>query len=101
MNDTVITLVKQEYSKNDFGAPIPVETSRDVFCSLKSVGRSDFYAAGQAGLALDHVFITDPVNYDGEQIIVYLGVRYEVTRTYQSSANTLEIYVGHKVGVFG
>lgn len=101
MRDTIITLVKEVYSKNDYGAPITTETTRNVFCGLKSVNRTDFYSAGQEGLALDHVFITDPVNYDGEQIVIYLGKRYEVTRTYQVSLDTLEIYVGHKVGVFG
>lgn len=100
MKDTVITLIGITYHKNSSGVDIAVETEREVYVGLKSVGRSDFYAAGQAGLALDHVFVTDPINYNGEQEVEYLGERYEVTRTYQSSSNVLEIYVGHKAGVF-
>lgn len=100
MIDTVITLIKETHSKNDFGADVTTETRRTIFCGLKSVNRSDFYAAGQAGLALDHVFVTDPTNYDGEQIVEYCGNRYEVTRVYEASLDRLEIYAGHKVGVF-
>lgn len=100
MTDTAITLIKETYTQNNFGVDIPTETSRTVLCSLKSVARSDFYAAGQAGFALDHVFVTDPINYDGEQIAEFNGKRYEITRVYQASANSLEIYAGHKVGVF-
>lgn len=99
MNDTTIVLIHEEHEKNDFGVDLTTETSRTVFCELKSVGRADFYSAGQAGLALDHVFVTDPVNYRGERIVEYLGDRYEVTRTYQASIDRLEIYVGHKVGL--
>lgn len=100
MTDTIIALIKEQHSQNDFGADITTETSRTVFCSLKSVSRSDFYAAGQAGFALDHVFVTDPINYDGEQIAEFNGKRYEITRVYQASVDSLEIYAGHKVGVF-
>lgn len=101
MRDTTIALISEVHSRNDFGVDLTTETSRTVFCELKSVSRADFYSAGQAGLALDHVFVTDPVNYDGERIVEYLGDRYEVTRIYQASIDCLEIYVGHKVGVFG
>ncbi len=99
MRDAIITLVKEVHTKNDFGVDSTTSTTRTVYCSSKSVNRADFYAAGQIGLALDHVFITNPANYDGERILVYLGERYEITRTYQASADVLEIYAGHKVGV--
>ena len=100
MNDAVLTLIQETHSRNDYGVDITTETSRTVFCSLKSVNRSDFYSAGQAGFALDHVFVTDPINYNGEQLAEYLGTRYEITRVYQASIDKLEIYAGHKVGVF-
>lgn len=99
MRDTTIALIREVHSKNDFGVPLTTEFSREVFCELKSVSRADFYSAGQAGLALDHVFVTDPINYNGERIVEYLGDRYEVTRTYEASIDSLEIYAGHKVGV--
>lgn len=100
MTDTVINLIAETHTRNEYGVDITTETARKVFCSLKSVSRSDFYAAEQTGLALDHVFITNPVNYHGERIVEYQGNRYEITRTYQPSSDSLEIYAGHKVGVF-
>ena len=99
MRDTTIALIREVHSKNDFGVDLTTEFNREIFCELKSVSRADFYSAGQAGLALDHVFVTDPINYNGERIVEYLGDRYEVTRTYEASIDSPEIYVGHKVGV--
>lgn len=100
MTDVVISLLKETHQVDSEGVDHTIITSRAVMCGLKSVSRTDFYSAGQEGLALDHVFVTDPINYDGEKLVVYLGNKYEVTRTYQVSADKLEIYVGHKVGVF-
>lgn len=99
MRDAIITLVKEEHYKNDFGVDSTTSTTRTVYCSSKSVNRADFYGAGQIGLELNYVFITNPVNYDGERILVYNGERYEITRVYQASDDVLEIYAGHKVGV--
>lgn len=99
MTDATINLLKEIYTRNDFGVDSATVTSRTVFCSTKSVSRADFYRAGQIGLALDFVFVTDPINYEGETILEYEGVKYDITRVYKASQNTLEIYAGHKVGV--
>lgn len=97
--DTVIKLIRTEYQQNDLAVDSPVETERDVLCRVRSVSRSDFYSAGQFGLALDHVFIINPVNYAGEKILEYNGERYGIERTYQARQDEMELYAGHKVGV--
>lgn len=97
--DAVITLISETYTKNAEGVDIPTESSTDVFCKVQSVSRSDFYRAGEMGIALSYVFITNPVNYNGEKIVSYNGNRYGVTRTYQPSLDRLEIYAGYKAGV--
>lgn len=97
--DAVITLIAESYTKNAEGVNIATESSIDVFCKVRSVSRADFYSAGELGLALSYVFITNPVNYSGEKILSYNGERYGVVRTYQPSLDVLEIYAGYKVGV--
>lgn len=98
MND-VIDLIAEVYSKNDLGVVSASESKRTVFCSSRSVSRADFYAADQAGLALSHVFVTDPVNYNGERLLEYHGERFAIVRTYHARQDVLEIYTGYRVGV--
>lgn len=98
MND-VMDLIAEVYQKDDRGVGSAVETKRTVFCSVRSVSRADFFAADQAGLALSHVFVTDPVNYNGERLLEYHGERYAIVRIYQARQDSLEIYTGYRVGV--
>jgi SPP1 family predicted phage head-tail adaptor len=101
MTDAVIKLIKKTYTQNEDKALVETETVTDVFCSVRSVGRNDFYSASQLGMDLQYVFLTNPVNYNGESIVEYEGERYGVSRTYQSSADVLEIYAGTEVGAYG
>lgn len=101
MFDSVIKLISKTMSRNAVGANVETETEREVFCSVDYVGRADFYQAAQAGLDLSLVFITHPSNYAGEKEIEYEGKRYAVTRTYQKDLETMELYAGEKVGLYG
>lgn len=101
MTDSVIKLIKKTYTQNEDKALVETETATDVFCSVRSVGRNDFYSASQLGMDLQYVFLTNPVNYNGESIVEYEGERYGVSRTYQPSADVLEIYAGTEVGAYG
>ena len=100
MIDAVITLISKSYTQNEAKAIVETESTRDVMCMVKSVGRSDFYQAQQMGLDLSFVFITNPVNYEGESMLEYEGQRYGITRTYRASQDVLEIYAGTKVGAY-
>ena len=61
----------------------PQETSRQVYCTVRSVGMTEFYRAKQYGLYPVFVFeLTDSADYQGEKIVVYQGRRYDVVRTY-------------------
>lgn len=99
MVDGVITLIGETLTKNSYGALVSIRSSREVLCQCRSVGRADFYSGQQAGHSLSYVFVTNPVNYNGELEVEYEGERYSIVRTYQSDADTLEIYAGFKVGV--
>ena len=96
--DGVITLVKKSYERNAAGGLIWTETERDVFCSIKSVSRAEFYAAAQSGIPPTYVFTTNPVNYEGEDTLIYGGHRYGITRTYTSSLDEIELYAGYIPG---
>lgn len=98
MIDSVITLVKKTYGRNAAGALTVTETNREVFCSVDSVRRNDFFEAAQMGMDLQFVFKTNPINYDGEDTLIYEGIRYGINRTYFASQDVIELYAGLVVG---
>lgn len=63
----------------------PTETGRTVFCTVRSVGYSEFYRALENDLHPTLVFtLADYAEYQGEKVCVYNGTRYRIIRTYQT-----------------
>ena len=103
--DNVIKLVAQTYESDKYKNQIPVNETRQVFCRVRSVGRSDFYAAAQVDLHPSYVFVLSNYrDYNGEQEILYTDwtgteKRFVVVRTYRvPNDDSLEITVEEKVG---
>lgn len=59
------------------------ETEREVFCTIQSVGRTEYYKAMSEGLEPEYIFIiNDYSDYSGEKLLKYNGVRYRVIRSF-------------------
>ena len=101
MYDSVIKLIAVTVTQNEFGGNVKTLSEREVMCEVRDVSRSDFFQAMQNGLSLTHTFIINPINYDNEPIVEYMGKRYGIVRTYQSDPDTLNIYTGEAVGING
>ena len=96
----VITLISTSRQQDEYGVwRDNVETTRDVFCQVDSVGRSEFFAAGQMGLKPEYVFRMFFADYEGEGIVIYNGTRYAVYRTYHARTDEIELYVQREAGV--
>ena len=71
---------------------LPVETSRMVYCTVRSVGQQEFYRAAENRLHPTIVFVLqDAIEYNGEKIVLWTPrggtqERYRVLRTYQDGA---------------
>lgn len=62
------------------------ETSRQVFCTVRSVGMNESYTARANGLNPQLVFVlSDYSDYQGEKICVYAGKRFRIVRTYRNN----------------
>lgn len=76
----------------------PSETTRQVFCEVQSVGRSEFYQASAIGITVSIVFVlTVDADYQNEKEVIYKGQRYRVIRTYVSDDGielTCEVWNG-------
>jgi hypothetical protein len=58
-------------------------TKRMVYCEVRSVGMSEVYEAKGHDLNPEYVFdLSDYTEYNGEKLVEYNGVLYDVFRTY-------------------
>lgn len=103
--DDVIRLVKTKYTRDAEGNQIPKEIKRTVFCKVNSVARSEFYAAAQAGLHPEYIFVLSHFrDYEGEKFIKYVDWMNKehtlyVTRVYRvPGTDRLEITAEERTG---
>lgn len=99
--DSFAYLVKQENEKDNLGQfKKKTETKTEIFITILSVTRNEFYKAGSSGITPDYVFQTAAINYTGEKEIEFEGVKYSVYRVYYPpDSDDIEIYIHKKAGV--
>lgn len=98
--DDLLTLIAERVDQNEIGAFVSVEIPRDVWVRIESVGRSEWYQAGMAGLQPEVVAITNAANYNGEKLAELGGKRYAIYRTYRlADSDEVELYLSEQVGV--
>lgn len=68
------------------------ETARMVYCTVRSVSRSEYYNALNAGIQPEVVFVLALSDeYQGERALRYHDQRYEVIRSYVTESDGIEI----------
>ena len=97
--DDVMILLQHKPELDENHVQKMQEQRRQIFCRVKSVNRSEFFAAGQSGLSPAFLFEVFPADYAGEQELEFHGVRYAVYRTFQRDADTLEVYAQREGGI--
>lgn len=79
MNE-VATLIKRKWE----GATL-VESTREVLCGVRSIGMKEFYSANSTDFHPElKLVLADYLDYDGETLADYNGLRYRVLRTYRT-----------------
>ncbi len=88
MRDKLIKLIGKTPVKNERGVIISRTDTVVTPCwaKLKSVSRSEYYAAAAAGINVDDIFEVSKIDYDHEvhDELEYDGKRYEIVRSYYS-----------------
>jgi len=96
MYDSIITLISETKTVDDYGDAIITTTENVVFADIKSIGQSEFYQAEAVGLKPEIKFvIPDFLDYHNEKRIKFTPFNgeeeeYTVLRTYRAN-NTLEL----------
>lgn len=89
----VISLITETASAHGVHATV-TETVREVMCTVRSVSRSEYYTALNAGIEpslVFHLSLSD--DYQDERIVRYRGKKYRVVRTYLTDGGGIEITV--------
>jgi len=82
--DYELTLISKQSVVNQIGDPVTTETRTDILCDVRSITRSEHYAAAAHDLRPEIAFIVNVYDYSGQQEVEFEGVRYSVDRTYRA-----------------
>lgn len=95
----VLTLVGVTLAQDDFGVWRETETEREVYCSVESVTRAEYFEGGKNGLVPELVFKVFFGDYNDEKTVIYKGRAYGVYRTFLGKDDRMELYAERKGGV--
>lgn len=96
----MITLEAVRYKDDALNQKIPDGiTTREIFCSVKSITRAEWAATAAKGLKPACCVTVWADEYEGEEVAILNGVRYSIYRTYQPNSEDMELYLEKKVGV--
>lgn len=93
----VCELIRETYTKDDYGVLRATESKRQVYCSVTSVTQTEWFEGGRQGLNPDKRATMFFFDYEGEEIVELNGTRYTVYRTYRDG-DRLELYLEKRKG---
>lgn len=94
----VINLISETFTQDSIGQYVSTETTKQVFCDVRSVTRAEWFDAGRDGFKPSYVFVMFAPDYSGETIVEYNGNRYGIYRTYVGRNEQIELYAEEKGG---
>ena len=88
---TTISLITEVRSAHGVHETI-TESEREVFAEIRSVTRSEYYNALNAGIQPEYVFkLTAEEDYQKEHFLRYDGLKYRIVRTFLTDDGGIEI----------
>lgn len=107
-----IKLIATTETRNSIGEMVKTESVREVFGEISSVTASEWFSAGQSKINSRFRVDVYEIDYKGETICEFDGVRYGIYRTYaigstnrasrtssNRNSNKIELYLEEKVGI--
>lgn len=90
-NDSVVLIGKVVTEEDDLLQPIFSETKHEILCNKRSLTRSEFYFASQAGLKPSMVLEVHSFEYKNQNYLEFNGKRYKVLKTFDQSPEIIEL----------
>ena len=70
------------------------DIERTVLCTVKSVTRSEYYTALNAGIMPEYIFaLALAEDYHNERLVKYQGLKYRIRRIYRTDEGGIELTV--------
>lgn len=95
----IVFLVGQTYATDSIGQQVATETKTQIFASINSISRDEYFTASSQGLKPQYQVRINRYEYDGQKEIEINGERYAVYRSYVGKGEMLDLYVEAKKGV--
>ena len=93
-----ITLIaKKIIGKDKLKQNITEEVETKLLCRKRSITRSEFYQANQAGIRPSLVVDIHSFEYDNQELAEFEGKRYRILKTYPVDLETLELTMTEKL----
>ena len=91
MKSNVVKLIHESPDAHGVGVDAE-ESSREVYCTVRSIGMQEAYQAMGIGLSPElKVILAHDFEYDGEPIAELCGVRFKILRTYITEQDGIEL----------
>lgn len=92
-----VTLIKENTKGIDeFGNPIIETEEREILCNNLGIYSEEFYQAANVGLKPQAKISIHAMEYNGEEKVIYKGIKYYILRTFQKK-DLLELVLGDKI----
>lgn len=95
----VAYLISITYTTDSIGQRIASEVSKMVYCRMRSVSQSEWFAAAQNNMKPQYEMTMLKQDYSGQTVVKYDNVKYSVYRTYVGTNDTISLYLEEKAGV--
>lgn len=97
MND-IVFLINQDFELDEDGNHVSKNTEKKIFAKAESIYGKEFFEARQNGLKTEFKLVVWSHEYNGEKLVRYNGIVYDIYRTFKNNDFT-ELYLSEKVGV--
>lgn len=101
MDGVIILIGAAQRTRDENGVWRATPVTRQVFCKVESVTRSEYFGGGRNGLNPELVFTVFRKDYEGETTLEYEGNRFGIYRTYIADGDYIELYAERKGGTNG
>ncbi|HEL1817137.1 TPA: phage head closure protein [Streptococcus suis] len=96
-NHEITLIAKKITGKDKLKQNITEEVKTVLLCRKKSITRSEFYQANQAGIRPSLVVDIHSFEYDNQELAEFEGKRYRILKTYPVDLETLELTLMEKL----
>lgn len=96
-NHEITLIAKKITGKDKLKQNITEEVKTVLLCRKKSITRSEFYKANQAGIRPSLVVDIHIFEYDNQELAEFEGERYSILKTYPVDLETLELTLTEKL----